>query len=46
MSDHHQLSRPDLLRWLTATGDAQQELFRQAREVRHDESATRSCCGG
>ncbi len=38
MSDRHQLSRPDLLRLLTATGDVQQELFSQARDVRHDES--------
>ena len=36
MSDHPQLSQADLHRWLTASGDAQQELFRRARAVRRE----------
>jgi len=37
MSDRQQFSRADLFRLLTATGDLQQELFRQARAVRRAE---------
>jgi biotin synthase len=37
MSERQRFSRADLFDLLTATGDAQQELFRQARAVRHDE---------